>query len=193
MQAAVEARTGRVMTMDDVEGLFAEVARIRFVTRQTRLQLEIQRFFRETLSDTRADKAALERARKIISEDEGLSSDERLAAITPIDCILMGRINNAIHFAEGKIADEAISLACGLKETAKRSPRSKHTLNVLVLQGTICWCHVTGDELERLRIGHPNHPGPFLQFLGALADGVPGGITMHSLHDKARQIAGRRG
>lgn len=192
MRAAVEARMGRVMTPDRIDALFTEASRIRCATQATRVHLETHRNFREALPSARACKAAMEKARKIISEVAGLSSDERLAAIKPIDRTL-GIINAAISCAEGKILSELISLACGVEETTKPNPRSKYHLNVLVLQGMDYWLHITGDKLKSVAIGHPDRPGPFLKFLGALADGVPGGITMNSLYDKARQIAGRRG
>jgi hypothetical protein len=83
----------------------------------------------------------------------------------------------------------------GLEHAAHLDSRmnKKLALEVLVHHLTKAWLELADEAFDQLRIGHPDHPGPFLKFLSASADGMPGGITLNSLHAKARELAGRRG
>jgi hypothetical protein len=148
----------------------------------------------------RADMAVLEAAIKLMEEryppdDWDDAHPDLIAPVeTTVRKLKLMFSSMASSLDKTSFLRSAISDA-GLEQASLSNSRmnKKLALEVLVHHCTRAWLDLADEAFDQLRIGHPDHPGPFLRFLSATADGMPGGITLNSLHAKARELAGRRG
>jgi hypothetical protein len=181
---AVEMRAGPLAT-PAIEEFFSAVERIRFDAMIV-LEVKIDRELNAEQSRRwEKEKQALEAAVHVIQADL-----DRMEVFLERDDYIKAR-----EILGGMIAsrDELINSKLKVPPLYEPLVEARNTaLGIVVREGIILWCRMTGERSETLRIGHADHPGPFLLFLEAAMDGLPIPITRHSLHAAARKIVGRR-
>lgn len=196
---AIEAKLGRPLELGDHSWLLDEVNWARYHT--LRVHNELARGGSKDLGNIQKQETALRTVIAMIDEQLGglIADDAKRSSIDPLE-ITLKQLNDILIFVEvsikhlegSRIRDAILKTGVGLPLERSRSNK-KTALELLVYRCLDAWMKLTGEAAHELRIGHPDHPGPFLIFLKAAAEGLPGGITLNSLHAKARTATGRRG
>jgi hypothetical protein len=198
---AIEARLARAIGPSELSWLVEEVGWARCNMVWVNMIAESTRRAIKAKRQRRAEMAVLEAAIKLM-ERRYPPDDWEYAhpdLIAPVETTIR-KLKRELGSTARSSLDVTSTLRfairrAGLEHAAHLDSRmnKKLALEVLVHHLTKAWLELADEAFDQLRIGHPDHPGPFLKFLSASADGMPGGITLNSLHAKARELAGRRG